>query len=187
MNGALVGTATLYGPGRSLEFVATFQPKPLQHAGFGNDLNNTPWAIFGTGTAGTGLQARTYDGTAFTDHTITGNWLGSPHRYRIDWTATNVVFSIDGQVADTQNVAITANLRPVVSDYNAGGSSLSVDWLRMSPYAAAGTFVSRVFDASTSANWSALSWDSPMPDRDDADPGLPDWEYADTGRLMDCV
>ena len=163
VNGALVGTATFFGPGRSLEFVATFQPKPLQHAGFGNDLNNTPWAIFGTGTAGTSLLARTYDGSTFVDHIIAGNWLGSPHRYRIDWNATNIVFSIDGQVADTQNVAITANLRPVVSDYTSSSVSLSVDWVRMSPYAAAGTFVSRVFDAGTSANWGTLAWTSVTP------------------------
>ena len=187
VNGALVGTATLYGPGRSLEFVATFQPKPLQHAGFGNDLNNTPWAIFGTGTAGTGLQARTYDGTTFTDHTITGNWLGSSHRYRIDWTATNVVFSIDGQVADTQNVAHHGQLAPGGQRLHGGWSSRSpltgCEWVRTRYQARSCRGVRRQQHCELECSLLGQSDAS----RDDADPGLPDWEYTDTGRFMDCV
>ena len=39
VDGAFVGTNTSYTPGRSLEFVATFQAVPFQHVGFADDLN----------------------------------------------------------------------------------------------------------------------------------------------------
>src|SRR5207249_4878341 len=83
-----------YGPGRSLEFVATFRAQALQHIGFVADFNfNAPWAIFSTQFTTTSLYARTSDGN---DTLIPGNWLDSPHRYRIDWNTSNVVFWIDG-------------------------------------------------------------------------------------------
>ncbi len=56
-------------------------------------------------------------------------------------------------------------MRPLASDFNSGGPELSVDWLRMSPYPASGTFDSRVFDAGSgqSVNWGALTWNSATP------------------------
>ena len=49
VDGALTGTASTYTPGRSLEFVATFENANFQAAGFGVDLNDVNrWAIFGT-------------------------------------------------------------------------------------------------------------------------------------------
>ena len=55
-----------------------------------------------------------------------------------------------------QPVAITGDMRPVVSDFNAGGAAVVVDWLRMSPYAASGTFTSRVLDAGAPVDWRTL-------------------------------
>ena len=38
-----------------------------------------------------------------------------------------------------------------------------MDWLRVGPYAATGTFTSRVIDAGAPSNWDALSWDATVP------------------------
>jgi hypothetical protein len=35
---------------------------------------------------------------------------------------------------------------------------MSVDWIRMTPYAAAGSFVSRVFDARAPVDWHNIQW-----------------------------
>ena len=40
---------------------------------------------------------------------------------------------------------------------------VSVDWMRMSPYPASSTFLSRVFDAGQAADWGALSWHANAP------------------------
>ena len=163
VDGALIGTNAYYGPGRSLEFVATFGASTSQHGGFGTDLNAEPWAIFSTGyPGGTTLRARTSNGSASLDTDLGGTYLGAPHRYRIDWTSTGVVYSIDGVQVASHAVAITANMRPVGSD-QAGGVTLPIDWLRMSPDAATGVFVSRVLDAGTTMQWLNLTSLSSQP------------------------
>jgi hypothetical protein len=43
-----------------------------------------------------------------------------------------VVFSIDGTVVETQATQIGVSLRPLVSDFNAGGV-LTIDSLEMTP------------------------------------------------------
>ena len=164
VDGALATTDALYGPGHSLEFVGTFGSETFQNAGFGVDLNNSPnWAIFSTKDTTTSLYARTNNNGATSDTLIPGNWIGSAHLFRIDWTASSVVFSIDGTVVDTEAVSIGAQMRPVVSDYQFGGSALAVDWIRMTPYASTGTFDSRIFDAGEQVNWSGLSWTADVP------------------------
>jgi hypothetical protein len=153
VDGALIGTNTYYSPTHSLEFVATFGANTSEHVGFGTDLNAAPWAIFSTGyPGGTTLFARTNNGTSSIDTTLGGTYLGSPHRYRIDWTPTGTVYSIDGVQVASHAIAITANMRPLGSDL-AGGPTLSIDWVHMSPYAATGVFVSRLLDAGTTVQW----------------------------------
>jgi len=74
-----------------------------------------------------------------------------------------VVYSIDGTVVATHNVDLSDNLRPLVSDRNAGGDSLQVDWVRMTPYLSPCSFESRVLDASQSVNWQTMSWNADTP------------------------
>jgi hypothetical protein len=50
-----------------------------------------------------------------------------------------------------------------ISDYPAGGVSLSVDWIKVMPYATPGTFESKVFDAASLKNWGNISWTSQAP------------------------
>ena len=99
----------------------------------------TPWAIFSTGAGGGALYARTHDGISAIDTPIPGSWLGAPHTYRIDWNSASVTFFIDGVEVASRAVTIAGLLRPIVSDANVGGGSLTVDWLRLTPYATSGT------------------------------------------------
>jgi hypothetical protein len=48
-------------------------------------------------------------------------------------------------------------MRPVLRDGAAGDGALTVEWLRMSPYATPGTYTSEVFDAGGSATWTKLT------------------------------
>ena len=156
VDGALTGTVALYGPGLSLEFVATFTGAPWQHIGFGLDYNAAPWIIFSTFRGEGELYARTNsEAGQVIDTAIPGAWFGTPHRYRIDWQPTQVVFSIDGTVVATHAVPVAANLRPLVSDFNVGDGTLAVHSIEMF------TSVSRV-DFASGANlpedWFATAW-----------------------------
>jgi hypothetical protein len=164
VDGARAGTNALYGPGRSLEFVATFAAAaPSQHVGFGTDYNNPPWAIFST-RGGDGLYARTNNGSAPpTDTLLSSSYLGAPHRFRIDWTATGVVFSIDGAQVASHTVVFADQMRPLASDFQVGGATLPLDWLRMSPYPGSGVFLSRILDAGASVAWGSFAWSGQTP------------------------
>jgi len=131
VDGARAGTTALYSSGRSLQFEATFTGDPWQHIGFGTDYSNGPWAIFSTFHGGA-LYARTSDGFGQAiDIPLTGNLIGTSHRYRIDWNSANVVFSIDETVVATNNAVIATPLRPLISDLNVGGGILSVASIEM--------------------------------------------------------
>ena len=54
-------------------------------------------------------------------------------------------------------------MRPLVSDYLAGGPTVNVAWLRLSPYSTSASFDSRVLDAGSVVNWNALTWNSGTP------------------------
>ena len=144
-----------YTPGRSLEFVANFGADAFQHSGFAQNFNcDEPWAIFSTnGTTGQLFARTTTDGCTGADINtpIPGNWIGAPHRYRIDWNATDVAYFIDGTEVARHAVQISSLMQMLAaSDFDEGGANpflLSVDWERLSPYAASGSFLSRVFDA----------------------------------------
>src|SRR5205814_7953691 len=110
-----------------------------------------------------GLFARTNSGGPSVDTPLAASLVGSPHRFRIDWTPTAIVYSVDGSVVATHAIAIAGPLRPLVSDFATGSGSVSVDWIRMSPYAATGTFISRVFDAAQAVDWGSLSWITQTP------------------------
>jgi hypothetical protein len=162
VDGARAGTDELFGPGRALEFVATFNGAAFQHVGFGLTFNEFLWAMFSTGSGGN-LYARSRSNTVNVETLIPGSWFGAPHHFRIDWTSTSIVYSIDGNVVATHTSAITQSMRPLASDYNAGGGAVVIDWLRASPYAATGTFTSRVLDAGQIANWNTATWASFLP------------------------
>ena len=140
VDGAAARTDATYGPAMSIEFVATFNAEALQQVGFGaggdtapRTFETFPWAMFSTGTSGTSLQARTWDGGVAHDQDVPGTWLGSPHTYRIDWSATSVRFSIDGSLRATHTVALPGPMRVAASDFTAGGTALVLDSLTITP------------------------------------------------------
>ncbi|HXT31094.1 MAG TPA: Ig-like domain-containing protein, partial [Vicinamibacterales bacterium] len=153
-------------PGHRLDFVATFSGDAFQHAGLGQYLTGAPWAIFSTGTGGT-LFARSLSssGLVANDEITNGStYLGQPHRYTIDWRATNIDYYIDGVLVKSHGFAVDGPMRPIAaSDFSVFGGNVVVDWMRMSPYAATGTFESRVFDAGSSVSWSTIQWTAQAP------------------------
>jgi hypothetical protein len=163
VDGAMIGTNAYFSAGRSIEFVATFYAAERQHIGWGTDFNSAPWAIFSTGFAGTSLQARTHNGSASYDTPLSGDWFGAPHTYRVDWEPTHVDFYIDDSLVVTHTITISGEMRPLLSDGPIGGSTLPMDWLRMTPYASAGTFTSRVFDAGVVKSWQHAYWTADAP------------------------
>ena len=156
-----------FGPGRAIEFVATFQAGNSQHIGLATDLNNAPWAIFSTGSPGGNvLKARTSDGSVQTETDLSSVVLGSPHLFRIEWEGAAIRYYVDGSLVATHVAGVpAANMRPVASDITNPGPAvpLLIDWIRMSPYATSCIFTSRVFDAGSSANWETLSWIANLP------------------------
>jgi hypothetical protein len=160
VNGASTGTTARFGPGRTVEFTTTFAAAAFQHVGFGVDYNNSPsWAMFSTGGGSlpVGLYART-NGPSAQNTAIPGVSPTDPHRSRIVWTGSSVAFFVDGNAVATHPIGISETMRPLASDLSAGGPDVAVHWLRMSPYAATGTFLSRVFDGGgAGTDWLTLA------------------------------
>ena len=52
-----------------------------------------------------------------------------------------------------KSASITTSMRPLASDATPGGGAVTVDWMRLSPYAASGSFTSRIFDAGGPMTW----------------------------------
>ena len=161
-DGVVVGPQTLFASGRSLEFAATFSGAPYQHFGLGVTLNDGLWAIFSSG-AGDALYVRTNNGSVSTNTAIPGDWFGARHQFRIDWTSNGFTYWIDGTQVAFHAHAIGTNLRPVASDYDPDGSTLAVDWVRVTPYAASTTFTSAVIDEGSLVTWTTASLSASIP------------------------
>jgi hypothetical protein len=157
-----------YGFGRSLEFVATFRAEALQHAGFGGGTHATiytvdTWAMFSTLEQTSDLYTRVNNGST-SINTAVAVIDGLPHRYRIDWGQNQVDFYIDGVLKRSDAITISATMRPALSDFTNNGVRLTVDWLRMTPYASPCTFESRVFDGGNNgADWGNLDASTLVP------------------------
>jgi hypothetical protein len=162
VDGSRFNTDVQFTTGRAVEFVATFVAGPYQHIGFGDTLNAAPWAIFST-AGGQGFFARTNNGVSATDTPLPSTLLGSPHRYRIEWTTSQVLYRVDGALVATHPVSIAASMRPIASEPASGGATLSLEWVRMTPYAASATFTSRVLDAGSIVSWSTADWTAVIP------------------------
>src|SRR5262249_50614235 len=53
----------------------------------------------------------------------------------------------------TINLVAAGPLQALVSDFNPNSTTLDVQWLRVTPYASGGTFLSRIFDTGGPTNW----------------------------------
>ena len=182
----MANTSATFGAGRSLEFVATFGAAPFQHVAFTDNFNST-WAMFSTrGSSGGQLYASTNPGNLDVPIGAPGQYVGSPHLYRIQWNAGQVQYYVDGNLVHTEAFNPgTPNLNVAASDFNAGGPELSVDWLRISPYPSAGTFTSRVFDAGQAADWGALDLARERTAGDRRRAQRPHGQHPDAGRELE--
>jgi hypothetical protein len=163
VDGARVQGPTTYAPSQALEFTASFSGAPAEHVGFGVTLEDGPWALISTG-AGGGLGAST---SAAPGATPTFDPIAVPdpageNTYRIEWSPTDVryyvyVGGVELLVA-SRPVAISSQMRPIVSDYTADGRPVTVDQLALMLFATSGTYESNVKDAGDPrAVWGTLS------------------------------
>jgi hypothetical protein len=145
---SLVNTGVPAGPGSSLRFTATFGPQASQHIGFGVDFNLTArWAMFSTGTDTSTpmLSARTLDGAVNETTPLPGVALDVPHVFRIDWTATGVVYYVDNNEVARDAAPTTAPMTAMASDFYES-SALSVDSMTLRTVST-GTYTSKALDA----------------------------------------
>jgi hypothetical protein len=170
--------STAYGPGSTLEFVATFGAESFEHIGFGGGTDDmtsggiftgqSPWAMFSTNNTTNTLQARTFDpvSNAISNFVInTGTSLvGSAHKYRINWkTDGTFEFYVDDALVRAEPIAITSAMRPAISDFSTNTPAITVDWIHVTPYASQGTFESRILDAGAARSWTTASWLADVP------------------------
>jgi hypothetical protein len=151
VDGERVQGAT-YAPGQALEFSATFSGAAAQHVGFGVTLEDGPWAIISTGGGGgLGASTRAAPGATTTFDPFSVLDPAGKNTFRIEWSATAVRYyvNVDGvpKLVASRPVAITSQMRPVVSDYAVDGSAVTVDWLAMMIFATSGIYESNVKDA----------------------------------------
>ena len=136
-------------PGRSLEFVATFGGASFQHVGFGVDFNSARGRCSAPRASGSRSTPAPTTAAVPTDTPLAAQPASARRTASgSSGTRAEVRYYVDGSlVAHPRRHLRRRPMRPLASDFNAGGPDVSVDWLRMSPYPASGTFDSRVFDA----------------------------------------
>jgi hypothetical protein len=165
VNGSHNYSSAFYGPGTSIEFVATFTAGNFQNVGFSTTGAFTaPWVTIGRATqAGTGLYARSNLGS--TELELGFDLLNAPHLYKIVWNATNFQFYVDGVLLRTMNQTVATPMCLQISDYfyELSGPVLSVDCMRVTPYVSSGTYLSGVFDGMNPKNWGAVTWNADVP------------------------
>ncbi|HEY1166542.1 MAG TPA: DUF4082 domain-containing protein [Chitinophaga sp.] len=165
VNGTHIFSNASFEPGSSIEFAAIFGAGSYQNIGFSSDqpYSDGTWITIG--------QANKADGNVYarasnnTEIKIGSGLLGTLHFYRIKWNATNFEFFVDNDVkpAATISLKVATNMYIQVSDFVSSDEGLSIDWMHVAPYAASGSFTSRVFDAGAPTNWGAVNWHGETP------------------------
>ncbi len=115
-------------------------------------------AVFGRDSSGN-LVALTVDAAGHnTTSPISGTFTAGPHEYRVDWSATTATYFIDGvQVATAPFVPGTTPLRIIASDDVVVGGGMPIDWVRVAPFSASGTYTSTVLDAGAPVVWDGVA------------------------------
>ncbi|HJQ01074.1 MAG TPA: DUF4082 domain-containing protein [Jatrophihabitans sp.] len=162
LSGEFLRTSSAYASGKSLEALVTMGPN--QQLGWYTTSNANAKMQFAVNTSNQ-LIASENDGTNGTvSSTVASNWVAAPHKFRIEWNSTSLFYYLDDvQVYTHAFTSNFSNMRAFFSDAATNDTALSVDWARIGPYTASGTFTSRVFDASAAVGWTGLSWDATVP------------------------
>ena len=158
---ALVGGTTQVGTGRSLDFAATFTGVN-QAVGLGAGSLNSPLAVFVT--KADGLYSRTVapnaNGVVKTTETLlVGIDSRVPHQYRSGWGAGKATFSVDGTLVATHTTPVwgTLAMGPTILDSTVDAAAVSVDWMRLSPFALSGSYTLRFDSGDAATNWGKLT------------------------------
>jgi large repetitive protein len=159
IDGRWAGTRKMFSPGRTLAFKATFSGPANQWVGVASGNASAPFAMFGLRG---GVLYAAVNTTTLRTLALPATLVGSPHRYRIDWTANSVSFFVDGKLIKTQALSM-ASARPLARDALRDGTPLVVDWVRFGKYAATGTHLSRVLDAQQMVTWDRAFYRADVP------------------------
>jgi hypothetical protein len=162
LDGAMVGCEPLVLSPRSLEISAVFAARPDQLAGLGVDFVKEPWVMFST-KWGRRMYGRTHL-LQIEDRKLSPDWFGAPHIFRIDWNVLDIIFSVDGAPQAQLMIPVPGYMRPLAANQRIGGEPLRIEWMRLSPYAPAGRFTSRVLDAGAPSTWHSVAWEAGLPD-----------------------
>jgi hypothetical protein len=158
----LTTTATFANP-KSLETLATLGQN--QKIGWVTSSNSSVAMAFSVNSANQ-LVATVDDGVFNNASSVLASgWTATPHTYRIEWTSSAATFYVDGVQKYTHAFTswFSNTYRPQFTDSLTTDAGLTVDWMRLGPYAASGTFTSRVLDAQAAVTWDGLSWDATVP------------------------
>ena len=156
----IFSTATAASP-KSLE-VSAVMPKNGR-VGFGTSSQSI-YAALSTNGQGQ-VVALAKDGLSSNSSTvIPGIDATLPHRYRVDWVSTTqVAFFVDGVQVSTAGFMRSTPLVVVLQDSTVNATPLVVDWLRVSPFGASGTYQSAIFDAGATVGWDTLAFTGTLP------------------------
>lgn len=166
VNGNGIGSQATFSSGSIFEATATFSTESWQFVGLASDLdgsNGGNRAGFTNGPSGASMYARTSINGSDTFTPIAGSFLGSSHLYRVEWASGAVRYYIDGTLVATISQSVPGPLRAWVSDYANSGNTLSAGWLRVSPYAASGTYTSGMLDAGSGSHFATINFGSAAP------------------------
>jgi hypothetical protein len=160
ISGSRLYTNGTWTSGRSVAGVATLAAG--QSVGWGSiaTASSTVRAAFVV-TAQGGLTASVVDGTRTSTTAVTGSFTGAPHEYRVDWSSNGTAtFFVDGTQVASSAFTPSVQLRVLAVDPTQDATPLTVDWLRLAPYATSSTYTSAVVDASAVVAWDTLTADT---------------------------
>src|SRR4029079_13828030 len=84
-------------------------------------------------------------------------------KFRIDWTTMAVTYWIDDVKVVTHTMSLIFTMKAAAIDGATGDGALTIDYMRVTPYATAGTYTSRVFDAGAVVTWQTMAWTGDVP------------------------
>jgi len=109
------------------------------------------------------MYAKTVNAANPVETLIPGNWFNARHVFRVDWTSTNVVYWVDGSKVATHQVTFAAGIKMTAVGNDKANGVLTIDWMRVGPYAASNNYLSKVFNAGSAVAWLTMSWTATTP------------------------
>jgi len=180
IDGTQLQNSTAYSGSTSMEFQGKLEKSDV--VGFFNSsTNKIQFSVDSTGKlVATANDAQGDNNTSAALVPASGSYVDTVHKYRIEYnkgTSPFIFMAYTGSVTffidDVQVYTATfktaysgaATYKPTFADNTRGTGDLAMalDWVRVGPYAATGTYTSKVFDASAPVTWGALTWDAAVP------------------------